>query len=228
MGVQPVLGRSFTEAEDHPASDVVMLTWSVFQRRFAGDASIVGRQIHLDGKPYTVVGVLPASFTYPDAKVQVWVPYAAPTSPEWLKHHDNHQSRVIARLRPGVSLATAISQVEAVQYREHIENLHLSVAEDVESAQHQGRRGARCEEAAHHLDERGGLHALDRLPECSQPAGGARRGPAEGSCCAHRPGGAAAYADSRADDGKRVDLLCGGGTAGVVLLLLGTEWPGPA
>jgi putative ABC transport system permease protein len=131
LGVQPIFGRSFTEAEDHPASDVVMLTWSVFQRRFAGNASIVGRQIHLDGKPYTVVGVLPASFAYPDAKVQVWVPYAAPTSPQWLKHHDNHQSRVIARLKPGVSLSTAISQVGAVQYRDHLENLHASVAEDV-------------------------------------------------------------------------------------------------
>ncbi len=55
----------------------VMLTWSIFERRFGGDPSIVGRQIHLDGKPYTVVGVLPKSFTYPDAKVQVWVPFAS-------------------------------------------------------------------------------------------------------------------------------------------------------
>ena len=131
LGVQPVLGRTFTESEDHPGSDVVMLTWSTFQRRFAGDRSIVGRQIHLDGKPYMVVGVLPASFTYPSAKVQVWVPYAAPTSAEWLKFHDHHQSYVIARMKQGVSLATAISQVEAVQYHEHLENLHAPVAEDV-------------------------------------------------------------------------------------------------
>jgi len=131
LGVEPALGRTFNEAEDHPGSDVVILTWSAFQRRFAGNSSIVGRQIHLDGKPYTVVGVLPASFTYPDAKVQVWVPYAAPTSPEFLQYHDHHQSRVIARMRPGISLATAISQVGAVQYREHMENLHAPVAEDV-------------------------------------------------------------------------------------------------
>jgi predicted permease len=131
LGVQPVFGRTFTEAEDRPGGDVALLTWSTFQRRFAGDPSIVGRQIHLDGKPYTVVGVLPASYSYPDAKVQVWVPYTAPTSPEWLKYHDHHQSRVIARLRPGVSLATAISQVSAVQYHEHMKYLHEPVAEAV-------------------------------------------------------------------------------------------------
>jgi len=131
LGVQPVFGRTFAEAEDHPASDVAMLTWSVFQRRFAGNPSIVGRQIHLDGKPFTVVGVLPASFTYPDAKVQVWVPYAAPTPPEWLQYHDHHQSHVIARMKPGVSLESALSQVGAVQYREHLQNLNAPVAEDV-------------------------------------------------------------------------------------------------
>ncbi|KAA6461148.1 ABC transporter permease [Acidobacteria bacterium AB60] len=131
LGVEPAVGRTFTQAEDHPGSDVVMLTWSAFQRRFAGNASIVGHSIHLDGKPYTVVGVLPASFTYPDARVQVWVPYAAPTSPEWLKFHDHHQSYVIARLKPGVSLENAISQVSAVQYQEHLQNLHAPVAEDV-------------------------------------------------------------------------------------------------
>jgi predicted permease len=133
LGVQPVYGRTFTQAEDQPGGSAVMLTWGLFKRRFAGDPSIVGKQIHLDGKPYTVIGVLPASFTYPDAKVQLWVPYEAAygTETEWLHYHDRHYTRVVARLRPGVSLADAISQVEAVQYRLHLENLHAPVAEDV-------------------------------------------------------------------------------------------------
>ena len=131
LGVQPVVGRTFTEAEDRSGFNSVMLTWSVYQRRFAGDPAIVGRQIHLDGKPYTVVGVLPASFIYPDATVQVWAPYASVGPPEWLLHHDWHQSRVIARMRPDVSLSNAISQVEAVQYRIHAQNLNAPVAEDV-------------------------------------------------------------------------------------------------
>ncbi len=130
LGVQPALGRAFTESEDHPDSNVVMLTWSTFERRFSGDRSIVGRQIHLDGKPYTVVGVLPKDFAYPYATVQVWVPYQATVTPEELRHHDWHQSHVIARLRPDVSLASAVSQVEAVQYHLHMQYLNDPVAED--------------------------------------------------------------------------------------------------
>ncbi len=110
-----------------------MLTWSLFERRFGGDQSIVGRQIHLDGKPYTVVGILPKWFIWPDAKVQIWVPFASGFSLAVLEHHDYHFSRVVARLRPNVSLATALSQVEAVQYALHMQNLNASVAEDVVS-----------------------------------------------------------------------------------------------
>ena len=131
LGVQPALGREFTESEDRRGNTVVMLTWSVFQRRFAGDAKIVGRQIHLDGKPYTVVGVLPSWFTYPDASIQLWVPYKADATPELLQHHDWHQSQVVARLRPDVSLASAVAQVGAVQYQLHLQYPHDPVAEDV-------------------------------------------------------------------------------------------------
>jgi putative ABC transport system permease protein len=133
LGVNPAIGRTFTESEDRPDGSAVLLTWNIFERRFGGDASIVGRQIHLDGKPYTVVGVLPKWFAYPDAKVQVWVPYASGMPPEILKHHDYHFSRVVARLRPGVSLSSALSQVEAVQYQLHMQNLNAPVAEDVAS-----------------------------------------------------------------------------------------------
>jgi predicted permease len=133
LGVQAVIGRTFTESEDRPEGNALMLTWNLFERRFGGDSSIVGRQIHLDGKPYTVIGVLPKWFTYPDAKVQVWVPYASGLPPAILQHHDFHFSRVIARLRPDVSLANALSQVEAVQYRLHLQNRNAPVAEDVAS-----------------------------------------------------------------------------------------------
>jgi hypothetical protein len=93
LGVHAVIGRTFTENEDRPDGYVALLTWSLFERRFGGDRSIVGRQIHLDGKPYTVVGVLPKWFTWPDAKVQVWVPYASGLPPAILGHHDYHFSR---------------------------------------------------------------------------------------------------------------------------------------
>ena len=133
VGVQPALGRTFTESEDRPGSTVVMLTWSIFQRRFAGDPAIVGRQIHLDSRPFTVIGVLPSWFTYPDASIQLWVPYQADATPEFLKHHDYHQSQVIARLRRDVSLASALAQVGAVQYQLHLQYPHDPVNEDVVS-----------------------------------------------------------------------------------------------
>jgi predicted permease len=131
LGVQAVYGRTFTESEDQSDGNAVMLNWNIFERRFGGDPSIVGKQIHLNTKPYTVVGVLPAWFTYPDAKVQLWVTFASGIPPAILAHHDFHYSRVIARLRPDVTLASALSQVEAVQYQGHLQNLHAPVAEDV-------------------------------------------------------------------------------------------------
>jgi predicted permease len=131
LGVQPALGRTFTESEDRRDGTVVMLTWNVFQRRFAGDATIVGRQVHLDGRPFTVVGVLPSWFTYPDDGIQLWVPYQVDVPPEFLQHHDWHQSRVVARLRSDVSLASAVAQVSAVQYQIHLQYPNDPVAEDV-------------------------------------------------------------------------------------------------
>jgi hypothetical protein len=64
-----------------------------------------------------VVGVLPKWFTYPDAKIQIWVTYASGMPPAVLQHHDFHFSRVVARLKPDVNLASALSQVGAMQYR---------------------------------------------------------------------------------------------------------------
>jgi len=133
LGVNAVIGRTFTASEDRPDGDAVMLAWSLFERRFGGDPSILGRKIHLDGKPYTVVGVLPKGFTYPDAKTQIWVTYASGLTPDLLRHHDFHFTHVVARLRPDVSLASALGQVEAVQYRLHLQHMDVPVFEDVAS-----------------------------------------------------------------------------------------------
>lgn len=121
LGVEPVLGRTFTEDEDRVGGDVAMLTWSLFERRFGGDPSVIGRQVRLDAKRYTIVGVLPEWFTYPEARVQVWVPYASVFSQEQLERHDSHRSTVIARLKPGVSLQSAIAEVSALQYHYHMQ-----------------------------------------------------------------------------------------------------------
>src|SRR5246127_1731717 len=112
LGVSPVIGRTFTAAEDHPEGQrVVLLTWSLFQRRFAGDPSIIGKQIHLDTIPTTVVGVLPSWFTYPDARIQYWMPYAQTFPEGYYDAHADHQSEVVARLKPDVSVEAATHEV---------------------------------------------------------------------------------------------------------------------
>jgi predicted permease len=131
LGVPLALGRTFTPQEDQPGvGHVVILTWSLYQRRFAGDPSILGKQVRLDSTPYVVVGVLPRWFSYPDPHVQLWVPYASTFTPEKYARHDFHPSYVIARLRPGVSAAAAIKPVSALQYRLHLANASKPVAED--------------------------------------------------------------------------------------------------
>jgi predicted permease len=131
LGVPLALGRAFRPEEDRiGANHVVVLTWSFFQRRFSGNASVIGKQLRLNGTPYEVVGVLPREFTYPDSRVQVWVPYASTFQPADYARHDFHQSRVVARLRPGVSAAAAVNEVSALQYQIHLANPSAPVAEE--------------------------------------------------------------------------------------------------
>lgn len=100
LGVQPALGRSFTPDDDRAgAIRTVILGWSLFQRRFDGDPAIVGKTIRLNSQPYTVIGVLPKWFTYPDPVVQQWTPYRE-ENPQNAESHFNHMGFVIARLKP--------------------------------------------------------------------------------------------------------------------------------
>ena len=117
LGVQPALGRSFTSEDDtDAASPTVILSWSLFKRRFNADSSIIGKTIRLNAQPYTIVGVLPEWFTYPDPKIQLWVPYHKGISAVLLHSHYSHTSQVLARLRPGVSLSRATQEVSAIQH----------------------------------------------------------------------------------------------------------------
>jgi predicted permease len=131
LGVQPAFGRTFTPDEDRfGGNDVVLLSWSLFQSRFNGDRQIVGKAVQIDSKPYTVVGVLPAWFSYPDPTVRVWIPYTPTFMPEEFQP-DHHQSRVIARLKSRQSAEAAVKEVSALQYQIHMQNQGKPVAEDV-------------------------------------------------------------------------------------------------
>jgi len=103
FNANPILGRTGTAQEDHPGGPrVLVMSYGLWQRRFGGDPSILGRSLTLGGAPYTVIGVLSPSFTaYPPA--EAWIPLQAdPNSTD-----QAHVLLVSARLPRGVSLAQA-------------------------------------------------------------------------------------------------------------------------
>ncbi len=116
LGVQPVLGRDFTADDDRQgANATVMLSSSFWKRRFGGDQAIVSKEIFLDAKPYTVIGVMPAWFAYPEAQTQMWAPVYHEMPPRVTQSIENHQFDVVARLKPGVTMSQAVSELDAVQ-----------------------------------------------------------------------------------------------------------------
>jgi predicted permease len=117
FGVSPVLGRFFTSGDDNPgAARTVILSWSFFERRFNHDPAILGSAIRLNGQMYTVIGVLPAWFQYPDPKIQLWVPWQIGVPSYILWSHYDHWARVVARLKANVYPAAAIQEISAVQH----------------------------------------------------------------------------------------------------------------
>lgn len=117
LGATPTLGRSFTQEDDHiGAGETVILSWSFFERRFNGDPRILGKTIRLNSRNYTVVGVLPAWFQFPDPKIQLWVPWQVGESRVAVSSHYIHIAHVVARLRASVSATVALQEISAVEY----------------------------------------------------------------------------------------------------------------
>jgi putative ABC transport system permease protein len=115
LGTRPELGRTFLDEEDRAGGpDVVVLGDAIWRRTFHADPNIVGMSITLTGKPFTVVGVMPPSFRYPSL-VELWTPLGLPAS--FLTKYDETSLRVLARLKPGVTLKQAQSQMDAIQQR---------------------------------------------------------------------------------------------------------------
>jgi putative ABC transport system permease protein len=118
LRAQPEIGRVFRDDEDKPgAPPVAVISDALWRTRFGADAAIVNKAINLDGKPYAILGVMPAGFEFPD-KVDVWVPldpYSAESS--WQKR-DNHPGLFgLARLKPGVTLEKARADLDAIAVR---------------------------------------------------------------------------------------------------------------
>ncbi|WP_308419037.1 ABC transporter permease [Silvibacterium dinghuense] len=114
LGVQPMLGRWFNAEETRAGSDVVMLSYPLWMRRFGGDPNIVGKTIVLDGKPNPVIGVLPESFDFgaafaPGSRVDMF----GPISMDGIRMEGNTLT-FIGRLKPGVTLGQARSEASTL------------------------------------------------------------------------------------------------------------------
>jgi len=116
FGVAPELGRVFVPEEDRPgANKVTVLSHALWQTRYGADRQIINRDIQLDGEKYTVVGVMPRGFQFFESDVRLWVPLALDA--EDLANRGGHYLKVVARLKPGVTLPQAQSDVSAVMAR---------------------------------------------------------------------------------------------------------------
>jgi putative ABC transport system permease protein len=113
LGVDPLLGRNFT-AEDGQQNTVV-LGYGLWQSRFGGDPSVLGRSIDLSGMSYTIVGVAPAWFSFPTSEFKLWVPIDAieRMAPAQANNRGLRIFNAIARLKPGVTLEQAQAQATA-------------------------------------------------------------------------------------------------------------------
>ena len=115
LGVAPMLGRNFLPEEDRTGHEqVVILSHSLWQRRFGGDPNLLGQTIALNGRGHIVVGVMPPGFQFSGSNVELWRPIAfsaADLSPD---ERGNHWLRALARLRPPVTQAQAQRELDAL------------------------------------------------------------------------------------------------------------------
>ena len=116
LGVQPMIGRSFLAEEDQPGKDhEVILSYQLWQQRFAGDRHALGQTMQLNGEPYTIVGVMPQGFRFAPfwaTKAQLWSPLQLDPA-----NRGGFSLRIFARLKPGVSLEQARAEMATISAR---------------------------------------------------------------------------------------------------------------
>ncbi len=114
--VQPLLGRPILDDDDRPeAGKVAVISYGLWQRRFGGEANIVGKDIVLDGEKYSVIGVMPPRFSFPTQGIDVYVPTGFDAA-TW-NRRTSHFLFVAARLKPGISWQRAQSDMQTIAER---------------------------------------------------------------------------------------------------------------
>ena len=114
LGAQPMLGRGFLPEEGAVRNQSVVLSYGLWQRRFGGDRTIIGKTAKLDGLSSVVVGVMGKKFNFP-VSAEMWVPWTM--DPQESQERGRHYLQIVARLKPGVTLRQASAEMSAISRR---------------------------------------------------------------------------------------------------------------
>ncbi|PYJ85766.1 MAG: ABC transporter permease, partial [Verrucomicrobia bacterium] len=114
LGVQPLIGRWFTDDEDRPGANLVaVLSHKLWQERFGGNNAVLGQKVTISGRIYTIVGVMPPGFHFLNDQVQVWRPLALEPAQDYRKTSGRFL-RCVGRLAPGVTVEQAQSELNVI------------------------------------------------------------------------------------------------------------------
>ncbi|MBI3664923.1 MAG: ABC transporter permease [Acidobacteria bacterium] len=123
LGVSPVRGRNFLPEDDRPeANRAVILSYRLWQRSFGADPDLIGKALTLDGEKYTVVGVMPAAFQFPDKDVELWMPIEREIPYRDMHWRGSHYLSVVGRLKPDVLVEQARDEMTSIAL--HIKEAH--------------------------------------------------------------------------------------------------------
>ncbi len=113
LGVRPAMARVFTEDEDNKSARVLVISHGLWKRRFGAARDVIGRKISLNDEPWEVIGVMPEAFSYmPSRDIGIWMPASFPP---WMRRNFSwHDSQIVARLKPGITLEQARKAMSAL------------------------------------------------------------------------------------------------------------------
>jgi predicted permease len=137
LGVQPLLGRFYTQREDDQRQQVTLLSYTTWQSRFLGDPAIVGQKILLDRKPYVVIGVMPANFEFPLVpghlnRSELWIPMSLQPAELTGSEQGDWAFNMVGRLKPGITIVQAREDADRVaqetmrDYPAFMADLHIT------------------------------------------------------------------------------------------------------
>jgi putative ABC transport system permease protein len=116
IGVAPQAGRQFSEQEEQPGSDrAVILSDGLWKRKFGGSRDAIGKSLELDGRPMTIVGVMPPEFRFPSKDTELWAPLAL--SPQAKAARGSFWASVVGRLKPGARIEQAQAELDSAARR---------------------------------------------------------------------------------------------------------------